>query len=192
MAQGTDHLEVVAATETTSEATQEAGKTTSRTTPPPGGRLAPGASTAPPPAACPFGDDAELEAAALALDQHSQLLQRDVLSRLLDMKRRAGERQAAQEAAGSQAAAAIAGLQHKLKSAVALIEEQREAKRRMSHLLHRSVLWRRHNTFICTAWRAWREHTQRWVPKLVPRWCAAVGGTLSLQGQPCQRLHTDI
>lgn len=124
------------------------------------GSPAEGAGAAPAP---PASDDAELEAAALALDQHSQLLRRDLLSRLLDWKRRTAEQQAVMEETGSRAAAEIAELQHQLRSAVAHIEKQQEVQRRMGHMLHRSVLWRRHHTLVCTVWRAWREQTQRWV-----------------------------
>ncbi|KAL4422846.1 hypothetical protein ABPG75_009043 [Micractinium tetrahymenae] len=120
-----------------------------------------GAGATPPAPLRPDDEDAELEAAALALDQHSQLLRRDLLARLLDWKRRAGEQQAALEAAGSRAAAEIAELRSEQQAAKAQLEKQQEVQRRMGHALHRSALWRRHRTLASAAWRAWREHIQR-------------------------------
>lgn len=144
-----------------------------------------GASTAQPALPGPSRDDAELEAAALALDQHCRLLRRDLLSRLMDWKRRAGEQKAAMEAASSKSAAEVVELQRKLQAAAAHTNKQQEVQRRMGHLLFRSVLWRRHHTLACTVWRAWRAHTQRWVAARLAELLTWAGG---LNGAHCYQI----
>lgn len=118
-----------------------------------------------PPALAPSAsyDDADLDAAALKLDEHSRLLRADMLAQLLDCKRKLGERQqAAAAAAAAQGASQLAAKQQQVDAASAELARQREIVRRTGTVLFKAARWRRQLSLGCRSWRAWRAYVRRW------------------------------
>ncbi|EFN51964.1 hypothetical protein CHLNCDRAFT_139452 [Chlorella variabilis] len=117
-----------------------------------------------PPALAPSAsyDDADLDAAALKLDEHSRLLRADMLAQLLDCKRKLGERQqAAAAAAAAQGASQLAAKQQQVDAASAELARQREIVRRTGTVLFKAARWRRQLSLGCRSWRAWRAYVRR-------------------------------
>ena len=106
-------------------------------------------------AALPGFEDPELDAAALALEQHALTLRSDLLGRLLDWRGRAADAHAAQLSAQAQAAALqLAGVREELQRAAADAARQREVVKRMGVALLKARLWRRHRRLAYAVWRA--------------------------------------
>ncbi|KAL4857446.1 hypothetical protein ACK3TF_002316 [Chlorella vulgaris] len=140
---------------TWSSASPDAGDRPLAATAPPGSTPASNPPTVP-------HDDADLDAAAQKLDQHSRQLRAEMLANLDNCKRRLTERH--QRAAASAAASASAELdakQQELDAAQVELARHQEVTRRVGHALFKHACWRRQRTLGSTVWQAWRAHTRR-------------------------------